>query len=703
MITEESVREVIETARIEDVVGDFVSLRRRGQNMLGLCPFHNEKTPSFNVNPARNIFKCFGCGQAGDPVKFLMELEQLSFPDAIKWLAARYNIKLKEKELSSEEQVVFQEKESLYLVNEFARNWFEEQLLQSDEGKSVGLPYFISRGFREETIRKFGLGFAPNVRDAFTQKALAAGYKKEQLEKLGLSRNGRDFFYDRVMFTIHNLAGKPIAFAGRILKKDVKAPKYVNSPETEIYHKSSVLYGMYQAKQAIRKLDNVYLVEGYTDVISLHQNGIENVVASSGTSLTPGQVSLISRFTQNVCLLYDGDKAGIKAALRGVDILLDQDINVRCVLLPEGEDPDSYLQSVGTTAFEDYLSGQSRDFMLFKADLLLEDASKDPSGKTAVIQQISESLARIKEPLRRAEYIKQLAERLDVQENLLISQINKAVSNRAKELHKEQQRTAFREQRQARQTPPPQDKNTETAAPPINEEDADNWAGLQEPAWIDHDEAALPPEDFHYHNPTSPATIAPPQEEELAIGHTYQERYLAQLLILHGDKIYDTQSNSSVTDFLLANVMDVINDFDNAFYQEIVLAVRDYVNTHGEAPKTGFFLHHPSPKIKEMAMAVSISPYSLSPHWEDRYANYLTQKLPEDNYQQDSESFARIFRLAKIDRMLKKNEKTIRTLQNTDPNGSDIITYVMLHQKLTQLRKEVLGTMGVGVRPPKFY
>ncbi len=696
MITEESIREVIETARIEDVVGDFVSLRRRGQNLLGLCPFHNEKTPSFNVNPARNIFKCFGCGQAGDPVKFLMELEQLSFPDAIKWLASRYNIKLKEKELSSEEQVVFQEKESLYLVNEFARVWFEDQLLRSDEGKSIGLPYFIGRGFREETIRKFGLGYAPNVRDAFTQKAVAASYKREQLEKLGLSRNGRDFFYDRVMFTIHNLAGKPIAFAGRILKKDVKAPKYVNSPETEIYHKSDVLYGMYQAKQAIRKLDNVYLVEGYTDVISLYQNGIENVVASSGTSLTPGQVSLISRFTQNVTLLYDGDKAGIKAALRGVDILLEQDLNVRCVLLPDGEDPDSYLQSVGATAFEDYLQSQPRDFMLFKADLLLEDASKDLGGKSSVIQNISESLARIKEPLRRAEYIKQLAERLDVQENLLINQINKAVSNRAKEQQKEQQRNDFREQRQARQAP-----LTSSPPSPTNGDDDASWAGLREPVW-ESDEAPLPPMDFEVQRADAPTAI-PPQVEELAIGHTYQERYLVQLLMLHGDKAYQAENDISIADFLLANVMDMIEEFDNAFYRGIVEEVKAYVSVNQKAPSIDHFLAHPSPKIKEMAVAVSVSPYALSPHWEDRYANYLTQKLPEDNYQEDSVSFVRIFRLAKFDRMLQKNEKKIRELQKEDPNNENLVPHVILHQRLTQLRKDVLGASGVGVRPPKYY
>ncbi len=703
MITEESVREVLETARIEDVVGDFVALRRRGQNMIGLCPFHHEKTPSFNVSPTKNIFKCFGCGQAGDPVKFLMELEQLSFPDAIKWIAARYNIKLKEKELTQEEQIISQEKESLYLVNDFARQWFAQQLLQTDEGKSVGLAYFKARGFREETIHHFGLGYAPNERDAFTQSALAKGYKTAQLDKLGLSRNGRDFFYDRVMFTIHNLAGKPIAFAGRILKKDAKAPKYVNSPETEIYHKSDVLYGMFQAKQAIRKLDNCYLVEGYTDVISLHQQGVENVVASSGTSLTPGQVRLISRFTQNVTLLYDGDKAGIKAALRGVDILLEQDMNVRCVLLPDDDDPDSYLQKVGADAFTDYLNSQPRDFMLFKAELLLEDAGQDLASRSSVIQNISDSLALIKEPLKRAEYIKQLAERLDVQENLLINQINKAVSKRQKDLHQEQQRSSFREQREARQNPPtaPQKTNTRPAANnnDNNNDDNDAWAGLQEPQWgIDEDRQPLYPTDT-----AAPSFSPPPAEEELAIGHTYQERYLVQLLIRDGHKLYDEKDNTSLAEFLLANVTDLLEDFDHGSSRAIVEEIIAFFATHQQAPAPSYFLQHEQEKIREMAVSISISPYTLSPHWEDRFANYLTQKLPEENYRLDAESFIRIFRQAKLERMLQKNERHLRQLQKNDPNSEEIILYLTYHQKLSQLRKEIVDPMGVGVRPPKYY
>ena len=326
MITEDSVREAIDTARIEDVVGDFVNLRRRGNNYTGLCPFHNEKTPSFNVNPARNIYKCFGCGVGGDPVKFLMELEQLSFPDAIKWIAGKYNIKLEEKQVSQEVREELQERESLIITNDFARAYFADQLYHTEEGKSVGLGYFKQRGFRKDTIETFGLGYAPIQRDGLYKAALAAGHKEEQLEKLGLVRKRRDFFYDRVMFTIHNVAGKPIAFAGRILKQNVKAPKYINSPETEVYHKSDVLYGMYQARQTVRKLNLVYMVEGYTDVISLYQNGLKNVVATSGTSLTGGQARLVKRFTENVTLLYDGDKAGIKAALRAWDVLLTNDL-----------------------------------------------------------------------------------------------------------------------------------------------------------------------------------------------------------------------------------------------------------------------------------------------------------------------------------------------------------------------------------------
>lgn len=712
MITEESVREVIDTARIEDVVGDFVSLRRRGQNMIGLCPFHNEKSPSFNVNPSRNIFKCFGCGQGGDPIKFLMELEQLDFPGAIKWIAARYNIKLKEKELTDEQQQVFHEKEALYLVNDFARQWYEDQLLKTDEGKSIGLSYFKGRGFREDTIKRFGLGYAPDSRNAFTQNALAAGYKQQQLDQLGLSRGGRDFFYDRVMFTIHNLTGKPIAFAGRILKTDVKAPKYVNSPETEIYHKSDVLYGMFQAKQSIRKLDNVYLVEGYTDVISLSQQGVENVVASSGTSLTPGQVSLVKRFTENVTLLYDGDKAGIKAALRGVDILLDQDMTVRCVLLPDGEDPDSYLQKVGSTAFQEYLDTKKQDFLLFKARLLLDDSANDLGGKTAVIQDLSGSLARVNQPLKRAEYIKQLAELLDIQENLLVQQINKAVGSRHKDIAQENQRERWKQEREAQRRPAPSARPRQS--PPSSNGDGDfpgaepGWMGMEEPGWMPDGtsgENELPPVDFDFNAPVAPQpqVAEEEEEEEMAIGHTFQEKYLAVLLMRDGSKLYDEAAKVTVAQFLLLNVQDLLDSFDSPFYRSIVEEARDYFEAHQTAAPLTHFLQHSNAKVKKMAVSSSVTRYEMSLNWEKKYGNYLSQKLPDLNQRADADNFIRIFREEKIERKINENQGKLKKLQQEDPNSEDLLIYLKLQQKLVQMRQEIISPVGMKIKPPRYY
>ena len=360
MITQKTIQEILDTVKVEDVVQEFVNLKRRGVNMIGLCPFHNEKTPSFTVSPGKNIYKCFGCGQGGDSVKFLMEHEQLSYPEALRYLANKYGIEIEETETTQEHREEQQLLDSLYLVNQYARDFYQDQLFNTDFGKSVGLNYFKERGFREETIKKFGLGFAPDKKDAFTLQATQDGYKTEVLKKLGLTTSyGKDFFQNRVLFTIHNLTGKVIGFGGRILVKNKKAPKYINSPETEIYNKSKVLYGAYFAKRAIRKKDECILVEGYTDVLSLHQAGIENVVASSGTSLTIDQIRLIKRYTPNIKILYDGDAAGIKAALRGLDLVLEQDLNVKVVLLPEGEDPDSYLQKVGSAAFETFIEEKS--------------------------------------------------------------------------------------------------------------------------------------------------------------------------------------------------------------------------------------------------------------------------------------------------------------------------------------------------------
>ncbi|HMQ91424.1 MAG TPA: DNA primase, partial [Flavilitoribacter sp.] len=389
MIANKTVQEVMEATKVEEVVQDFVTLKRRGVNLLGLCPFHNEKTPSFTVSPAKNIYKCFGCGKSGDGVRFLMDHEHYTFPEAIRHLARKYNIEIEEKALSPETLAEMQYTDSLYIVNQFAVEYYQHQLHETDLGKSVGLSYFKKRGFREDTMRKFGLGFAPEQGSALTDAAVKAGHTVDFLQKVGLTtQNQRDFFRNRVMFAIHNLSGKVIGFGGRILQKDVKAPKYINTPETEIYNKSKVLYGAFFAKQAIRQQDECILVEGYTDVISLHQAGIQNVVASSGTSLTTDQIRLIKRYTPNVKIIYDGDFAGIKAALRGVDLLLEQDLNVRIVLLPEGEDPDSYLQSVGAAVFSDYIADKSKDFVLFKADLLMKETAGDPIRRSEVIKDI---------------------------------------------------------------------------------------------------------------------------------------------------------------------------------------------------------------------------------------------------------------------------------------------------------------------------
>ncbi|MGB3801237.1 MAG: DNA primase [Lewinella sp.] len=684
MITEESVREVIDTARVEDVVGDFVNLRRRGNNYSGLCPFHNEKTPSFNVNPARNIYKCFGCGVGGDPVKFLMELEQLTFPDAIRWIARKYNIKLEEKEVSQEVREELQEKESLIITNDFARSFYADQLFHTEEGKSIGLSYFRSRGFRKETLETFDLGFAPAERDRLRQVAMAAGHKEEQLEKLGLVRNGRDFFRDRVMFTIHNLGGKPIAFAGRILKKDAKAPKYINSPESEIYHKSDVLYGMYQARQAVRKHDRIYMVEGYTDVISLHQNGVKNVVATSGTSLTDGQAALVKRFTDNVTLLYDGDKAGVKAALRGVDVLLTSDLNVRVVLLPDGHDPDSYLQKVGSTAFSEYLETASKDFLYFKADLLLEEAGDDVSRRTKAIRDIGATLALVEDPLKRAGYLQQFSGRLGIEESLLVNLVNAAIAERrsqSRKAHEREQRKIQREQGRSSQPP--------SSSPPTEE---DAWEGLVEPGWVSSGEDDGP-------EPGSSATATPPETESApipAIGHGHQERYLLQLLIRDGHKLYDEASSTTIATYLTGNVADLVADFDNGTYRELLESVLAYLQQKKTAPEPDWYTNHTDQRWRDLAVDAVATPYTYSPNWREKYGLLLSQKMPEENHRLTAEIFLRIFRMEKIERKCRENAVLIARYEK-EGNFSKLKTHLRVQMKLDEMRLDLARALGTVV------
>ena len=653
MIKPNTVREIIETARAEDIVGDFVNLRKRGTNLIGLCPFHNEKTPSFNVNPARNIYKCFGCGRGGDPVNFLMEHQQLSFPEALRWIANKYGIEIEEVELSEEERAEQQLADSLFIANQFAVDYYQEQLFDTDRGRSIGLSYFKKRGFREETLRKFGLGYAPMGRDIFSKAAQAAGHKKETLEKAGLIKNDRDFFRDRVMFSIRNLSGKVVGFGGRILQKDVKAPKYINTPETEVYNKSRILFGAYHAKQAIRKEDECIITEGYTDVISLHQSGIENVVASSGTSLTVDQIRLIKRYTQNVKVLFDGDNAGIRAALRGIDLLLEQDLNVKIVLLPNGEDPDSYLQAVGLTAFKGYLQEQAEDFIFFKANLLLKDAGNDPVKRTALIKDIVGSISLIPDPIKRSLYVKECARLFGVDEKLLVGEINKVIAQR---LRKHQQKKAA--------TPD---------APPF---------------------PSAPPPGFEEMDAGGPPPI-PPEAPKAPQGDEYQEKDLVRLLLLFGDKNFDQDNGQSVAQFIMSNIDDVIDNFDSPLYQRVAKEIQVLVE-RGEIPSLAHFMQHETEDLRQLAINMATSPYEFSENWEKKWDVVLNQMQPDENFIKDSAHGLKRFRLRKLSRLCEENVQKVREL--TEQNAYDeLVLYLKLQQRLQGLRNGLANELGTVV------
>ena len=432
MIDQPTIDRILDAAQIVDIVSDFVTLRKRGVNYVGLCPFHDDKTPSFYVSPSKGLCKCFSCGKGGNAVHFIMEHEQMSYPEALKYLAKKYGIEIKERELSSEEKLMQSERESLFIVNNFARDYFQNILKNHVDGRSIGMAYFRNRGFRDDIIEKFQLGYCTESHDAMAQEAIKKGFKKEYLVKTGLcyetdDHRLRDRFWGRVIFPVHTLSGKVVAFGGRVLSSATKGVKvkYVNSPESEIYHKSSELYGIYFAKQAIVKQDRCFLVEGYTDVISMHQSGVENVVASSGTALTPGQIKLIHRFTNNITVLYDGDVAGIKASLRGIDMLLEEGMNIKVCLLPDGEDPDSFARKHNATEFQKFIQDNETDFIRFKTNLLLEDAGKDPIKRAELIGNLVQSISIIPEAIVRDVYIKECSQLLRIEDKLLVSEVAK--------------------------------------------------------------------------------------------------------------------------------------------------------------------------------------------------------------------------------------------------------------------------------------
>ncbi len=647
LILPSSIQEVNDAAKIEEVVGDFVNLKRRGANYSGLCPFHNEKSPSFNVNPARNIFKCFGCGKAGDPITFVMEHEQVSYPEAVRFLAKKYRIELKETESSDQQRQEQQAIDSLYLINQFAQEYFQTQLFDTDKGRSVGLSYFKQRGFREETIKKFGLGFAQNDMDGLLRAGKQKGYNTDQLKKLGLvTQYDRDFFRERVMFSIHNLTGKVIAFAGRIMAKDPKQPKYINSPETEIYYKSKVLYGIFFAKKAIRQFDECLLVEGYTDVISLHQSGIENVVASSGTALTPDQIRLIKRFTNNIKIIYDGDAAGIKAALRGLDLALAEDMNVRLVLLPDQEDPDSYIQKVGSEAFLTYLKEKGKDIVQFETELLLKEAGDDPTRRAGVLGQIANTISKIKNPLRRDEYVKVTRQVLGVDEGRMIFEVNKLLR---RDLEKHQALEGV--------TPPSSDDSFPT----------------EEPGYVSNPIMA---------------------EAEMSVGDEFQEKHIAHILINAGGEWYDPEHSTTVAQYVWINIEDVIDYFDSKLYKKVVVEIMQRVN-QGLEISAQYFINHPDTDVRQLASTVLTSPYEFSENWELKHEVFLNQRKPEDNYFKDAEAAVKRLKLRKIGRIIADNHAKMKVINQGDVE--QLLPLIKLDQKLKAMRNQLAGELGMVV------
>lgn len=570
MIIKSTIDRIMEATDIVEVIGEFVQLKKRGANYVGLSPFVNERTPSFTVSPAKGIFKDFSSGKGGSAVTFLMELEKFSYPEALKWLAKKYSIEVEETVEAPENREEEQRRESLMIVTAYAAKFFHESLLDTDEGKSIGLSYFKERGFSNDIIKKFELGYSPDQWEAFTGTAIKEGYQAQFLEESGLSvkrDNGTlyDRYRGRVMFPIHSFTGRVIAFGGRTLKKDKNVPKYVNSPESEIYHKSNVLYGLYFAKKAIREEDNCYLVEGYADVLSVVQAGIENVVASSGTSLTVEQIKLISRFTKNITILYDGDAAGIKASLRGLDMILEEGLNVKVVSFPEGHDPDSYVRSVGTNAFKKHIEENKKDFILYKANILLKEAGNDPIKKAEIIREIVESIAKIPDSIKASVFIKECSYILQIDERALLSELNKMRQVKAKKDGQQQQ------------------NNTRYSSPPPDE-----------PNFFDEPEIKETKQEY------------------------FQEKEIIRLLLLYGSKMIDWDgiANTYIGPFMIAELGDVT--FEHTACKLFVELYRQEVE-NGVLPEDNYFIHHHDKGIVDLTIDLLTTKYTLSENWYEMH------------------------------------------------------------------------------------
>lgn len=654
MIKKETIEKVLDTARIEEVVGDFVELKKRGTSLIGNCPFHNEKTPSFHVSVSKGIYKCFGCGAGGDSLKFVMEHEKYAYPEAIRYLADKYQIPIEEVERSPTQLAVQDKRESLYVLSQWAGRYFRDQLWSTDLGKSIGLSYFRERGYRQETIQKFELGYSPQAWTSLVDAALAEGFSREYLSEVGLAierddKSLYDRFRGRVIFPIHNLTGRVIGFGGRTLKTDKNAPKYVNSPESEIYHKSNVLYGLHLAKRSISERDVCYLVEGYADVLSCHQAGVENVVSSSGTSLTTGQINLISRYTKNVVILYDGDEAGIKASLRGTDMLLEEGLNVKVLLFPDGNDPDSYIQKFGASAFKEHLSKHQEDFVFYKTNILLRDAQGDPIKRAQVIREVVNSIALIPDEIKVSVYIRQCSGLLDIEERVLLTELNKIRMDRAKAKGR---------------------KDSGPDAEPSMHPPVDDFIPAEMLAAMESE------------------GIVPPRAVKPISSEILMERELVRVLLNYGREMVSWEGDGDipVAPYLLASMDDVT--FEDGACIKIIEEFKAQAELF-EVPEAKLFYSHQDQEVSKLAIDCIATKYEISPNWNDDKRKIF---VPQEKDQLKDLVNQLIYRVKKI-KIEQQMHKIREDLKDCSDPG-DIQILVAKYQKLKEGEKllgEFLG------------
>jgi DNA primase len=640
VISQQTIQDIQSRIDIYDIVGSFVKLKRRGTNYIGNCPFHNEKTPSFTVSPSKEIYKCFGCGKSGNAIGFVMEHEKYSYVEALRWLATRYNIDIVETETSPEYKEQQQTADSLHILNQFAAKYFSQQLLESEEGQNNALSYLKERGFNETTIEKFQIGYCLNQRDAFTKEALKSQYSEEILKKSGLTieRDGQlyDNYRGRIIFPIQNQSGKIIGFGARVIGSSDRGPKYINTPENELYVKSKILYGSFFARHPIDKFDECFLVEGYTDVTAMHQAGIENVVASGGTSLTIDQLRLIKKYTNNLTIIYDGDAAGVKAALRGLDLAIEEGLNVQMVLIPDKEDPDSYVKKVGAEEFRNFINLNKKDFILFQLEVALTDAGNDSTRKAAVVNQIAESiskLSRAEDFTRQQDYIKRCSSILKVDEQGLTALVKKFTIEKLGKDEKKFQR------------------NTEEKEP---------------------EQQTSEKED---------------QSLDLLFKDEMNEQAVVRSLIEFGNQPWE--ESNSVADYIFLEIeKDGLEDlFDNKLLVAIINEYKSILEG-GTKPDEKFFLYHPDQKIGQMAVSLLTEKHQISPNWAKFYQGNILDR--SDLYREEVRSSMTYLKLKKVKRLIVENQYDLEKEQSQD----DIIILLQTHKHLKELEMQLMKDIG---------